>query len=85
MNLEILFLVVVGLVIVLGLVGAVVQLWPSAPLIGGAILVWAIVTGGVVAWSVFAVAAIVLVTAMIVKFVVPGRRLARSGIPNSTL
>ena len=34
--------VLVGLVILVGIIGAVVQVYPSGPFVGGAILVWAI-------------------------------------------
>ena len=53
--------VIVGVVILLGVIGAVVQVWPSAPLVGGAILVWAWLTGTSSAWIVFAIAALVLI------------------------
>ena len=75
----------VGLVIVVGIVGAVVQVWPSGPVVGGAILVWAIAWKEPIAWVVFAIAAIVLVAAAVAKYVIPGRRLTRSGIPASTV
>ena len=65
--------VIVGVVILLGVIGAVVQVWPSAPLVGGAILVWAWLTGTTSAWIVFAIAALVLVLGTILKYVVPAR------------
>ena len=49
--------VIVGVVILLGVIGAVVQVWPSAPLVSGAILVWAWLTGTTSAWIVFAISA----------------------------
>ena len=52
--------VIVGIVILIGVIGAVVQIWPSAPVVGGAILVWAWMTGTTSAWIIFAVAALVL-------------------------
>lgn len=75
----------VGLVILIGIIGAVVQVYPSGPVVGGAILVWAISWNTPAAWAVFAFAALVLLAALVAKFLVPGRRLSRSGIPNSTL
>ena len=53
--------VIVGIVILLGVIGAVVQVWPSAPLFGGAILVWAWMTGTTSPWNLFAVAALGLI------------------------
>ena len=52
--------VIVGIVILIGVIGAVVQVWPSAPVVGGAILVWSWMTGTRAAWIVFAIAAAVL-------------------------
>lgn len=77
--------VIVGVVILLGVIGAVVQVWPSAPLVGGAILVWAWLTGTTSAWIVFAIAALVLVLGTILKYVVPARGMNKAGIPQSTL
>ncbi|MDN5963104.1 MAG: DUF456 domain-containing protein [Acidipropionibacterium jensenii] len=77
--------ILIGLVILVGILGAVIQVYPSGPVIGGALLVWAIVWNQPVGWIVFAVAAVVLLAATVAKFLLPGRRLVRSGIPNSTL
>ena len=51
----------------------------------GAILVWTIYVGGGTAWTVFAVAAVVIGLGVVVKYAVPGRRLKEVGIPGSTL
>ena len=65
--------VIVGIVILLGVIGAVVQVWPSAPLVGGAILVWAWMTGTTSAWIIFAVVALVLILGTVLKYVIPAR------------
>ena len=75
----------VGLAILVGLVGIVVPVLPGTVLILGAILVWAIEDGSGRAWSVFSVAAVILVAGAIVKYAVPGRRLKSNGVPNRTL
>ena len=77
--------VIVGIVILLGVIGAVVQVWPSAPLVGGAILVWAWMTGTTSAWIIFAVAALVLILGTVLKYVIPARGMNKAGIPQSTL
>ena len=77
--------VIVGVVILLGVIGAVVQVWPSAPLVGGAILVWAWLTGTSSAWIVFAIAALVLILGTVLKYVIPARGMNKAGIPQSTL
>jgi uncharacterized protein YqgC (DUF456 family) len=76
--------VLVALAILVGLVGVVVPILPGLVLVLGAILVWAIDIGSATGWTVFAVAALVLVAGSIVKYVVPGRQLKSSGIPSST-
>jgi uncharacterized protein len=75
----------VALAIVVGLVGIVVPILPGSVLILGAVLGWAISEGSGAAWSVFALAATILVLGAIVKYVVPGRGLRASGVPNRSI
>lgn len=75
----------VGLVILVGLVGIVVPVLPGSILILGAVLVWTVSDGSGTAWTVFAVATIVLVLGAIVKYVIPGRGLRSAGVPNRTI
>lgn len=75
----------VGLVILLGLVGIVAPVLPGALLVLGAILVWAVEVGSVAGWLTFAVAAAALLVSQVAKYVVPGRRLADSKVPRSTM
>ncbi|MBL0884704.1 DUF456 domain-containing protein [Myceligenerans indicum] len=77
--------VLVGLAILVGLIGIVVPVLPGSILVGGAILVWAFLTGGPVAWTVFAVAAVFLVVAEILQYVVAGGHMKRSEVPTSTI
>lgn len=77
--------VVVGLVILVGLMGIVVPVLPGSFLVLGAIGVWAVLTSGATAWTAFAVAAVLIAIATVVKFLVPGRRLTSAGVPTSTL
>lgn len=76
---------IVGLVIAAGLVGVVVQVLPGSVLIVGAIAVWAVATGGGLAWAVLAFAVVVLGGAAVGKYLLAGRHLRRSDVPNSTL
>jgi uncharacterized protein YqgC (DUF456 family) len=76
--------VLVALAILGGLVGILLPVLPGAMLILAAVLVWAITIGTGTAWTVFALAALVLVAGTMVKYAVPGRRLKASGIPSST-
>jgi len=76
---------VVALVIALGLAGVVVPVLPGTLLVGAAVVVWALDTGGRTAWLVTAVALSLLLAGALLKYVLPGRRLRDSGIPGRTL
>lgn len=71
--------------IILGIVGAVIQVIPSGVLVGLAVLIWAIYLGTTGAWVVFAITVVILLAATLAKFALPGRHLNQSGIPKSTL
>lgn len=77
--------VLVGLVILIGLVGIVVPILPGTIAIFAAIAVWALMTGGSAAWTVFAVTAVLLVASGVVKYTWPGRKLKDAGIPSRSL
>ncbi|NYE37904.1 hypothetical protein F4692_003049 [Nocardioides cavernae] len=77
--------VLVALAIAVGIVGIIVPVLPGTILVMAAILVWAVQVGTTTAWVVFAVAAVLLAAGSVVKFLVPGRRLKASGVPNRTL
>lgn len=77
--------ILVAVVIAVGLVGVVVPMLPGSLLVGSAILVWAVVRNDGGAWATFAVAAALLVAGTVTKYLFPGRRLQRAGVPNSTL
>lgn len=76
---------IVAAVILFGVIGAVVQVWPSSPFVGGAILVWAWMTGTRSAWIIFAISAAILILGTILKYIIPARGMTKAGIPQSTL
>jgi uncharacterized protein YqgC (DUF456 family) len=76
--------VLVALAIAVGLAGVLVPVLPGTLLVGAAILLWAVERGGA-AWVVLVVALALLATGSVVKYLVPGRRLRRAGVPASTL
>lgn len=75
----------VGLAIVVGLIGVVVPVLPGVLLILAAIGVWAFLTATTTAWTVFGVAAAVLVVSGVVKYLWPGRRLRDAGVPTRSI
>lgn len=76
---------IVAFVIAVGLVGVVVPLLPGLLLVWGAVAVWAIVEGGLSAYVLLGVATALALAAQVVKYLVPGRRLQRAGVPNRSL
>ncbi|MFE7796913.1 DUF456 domain-containing protein [Nocardia sp. NPDC057440] len=79
------FLVLVGLVILVGLLGIIVPILPGVILIFGAIAVWAFVEGGATAWTFFAVSTAFLVLSGIIKYTWPGRKMKDAGVSNRAL
>lgn len=77
--------VIIGIAILVGLAGIVLPVLPGLLLEVAAILLWAGVTGGAVAWSIAIGAVLLGLAAQVVKYLVPGRRLRDAGIPRSTL
>lgn len=75
----------VGLVIVVGLVGAVIQIYPGSLVVLAGVAVWGVWTGGVVGWTVAVVATIAVLGAGVAKYVYAGRYLKGAGVPNRTL
>ena len=76
---------IAGLVIVVGIVGVVIPVLPGVLLVAGALLGWAIDAGTSEAWLWAGVALAVLGVGQVFKYLVPGRRLAASGVPNRTI
>ncbi|MEV6137191.1 DUF456 domain-containing protein [Nocardia sp. NPDC051990] len=79
------FLVLVGLVILVGLVGIIIPILPGVILIFGAIAVWAFLTGGAAAWIVFAISTAFLVLSGIIKYAWPGRKMKDAGVSSRAL
>ena len=77
--------VIVGLIIVLGLGGALTQIYPGPAIVLAAVAVWAFMTGGTAAWVVLAVSAVAVVVTSAGKYVLVGRRLQRAGVPGASL
>ena len=77
--------ILAAVAIAVGVAGIIVPVLPGTVLVLGAILVWALEVGTTTAWLVFAFAATFLVLGTVVKYLVPGRQLKSSGVPNRTL
>ena len=75
----------VGVAVVVGVAGVVVPVLPGLLLVWAAVVVWGVVEGGTVGWSVVAVATVVALVSQVVKYVLPGRWLRRAGVPDRAL
>lgn len=77
--------ILVALAIAVGLVGILVPLLPGSLLVAAAVVVWAFALGESGGWVVATIALGLIGTGVVVKYLIPGRQLQRSGVPNGTL
>ncbi len=75
---------VVGAVILIGVVGAAIQVYPGSLIVAAAVFFWGAMTGGAVGWAVAIVGVLAIAVAGIVKYVVAGGHLKRAGVPGRT-
>lgn len=69
----------------IGLAGIVLPVLPGLVLMVGAVLVWALEESSVIGWSILVLSILLAVTAILVKYIIPGRNLKEAGIPTSTM
>ncbi len=79
------FEILLLLVIAVGLVGILVPMLPGSLLVGAAVLVWAIHENVTTAWVTLGIVLALLGGGVVVKYLIPGRKLQRDGVPNRTL
>jgi uncharacterized protein len=77
--------VLVGVAILIGLVGVVLPMLPGLTLQVAAVLVWALRRQDRAGWIVLALVVAVFAVGQVAKYLLPGRRLKRAGVPTSTL
>ena len=77
--------VLAGLMIAVGLAGIVLPVLPGPLLIVGGVAVWAVPRGDAVGWWMLGLAVMVTVVGQVAKYLLPGKRLKASGVPNRTL
>jgi uncharacterized protein len=77
---------VAGIVIALGIVGVAVPVLPGLLLSWLGVVLWALLSGaGHLRWVVLAIATVVAVAGAAIKYLLPGKRLKRMGVPNTAL
>ena len=85
MNTDIITSVLVGLAILVGCLGIIVPILPGSILIAIAVLIWAIVIGGPMAWIIFAIVAVCVAAGMSSSLVLTGRKLKSMEVPNTSV
>ncbi|MGH9119546.1 MAG: DUF456 domain-containing protein [Acidimicrobiales bacterium] len=78
-------LVMVAVMIVVGLIGIVVPVFPALLLVWAAVVVWALAERTGPAWAVLAGATVVFLVSQVVKYLIPGRRLQEAGVPTLSM
>ena len=76
---------VIALLILVGLVGAVVQVIPGGLVVAGAVAVWGVVVGEAVGWTLVAAAVVLALVGLVLKYLLAGRYLQRRCVPNRSL
>jgi uncharacterized protein YqgC (DUF456 family) len=77
--------VIAALLVIAGLVGIILPVVPGLLLVLAGIAVWAVPRGDAVGWTVLGVATAIIVLGSIAQYLLPGRRLKASGVPNRTI
>lgn len=85
LNTDTLTSVLVAAAILVGCLGIILPVLPGSILIGIAVLVWAIVIGGPMAWIIFAIVAVFVAGGMSSSLVLTGRKLKTMEVPNTSV
>jgi uncharacterized protein YqgC (DUF456 family) len=71
--------------IVVGLIGTVVVVFPGMLIVWGSVLAWALVGDNPYRWWVLGFASLLFLASLVLKYLVPGRRLNDAGVPGWAL
>jgi uncharacterized protein YqgC (DUF456 family) len=82
---EALLNLLVGIALLVAAIGILVPILPGTLLALGALLVWAILTGGTTAWVAFAMAAAVIGLGQLLKYLLPHRQMSAAGVPGRSI
>lgn len=75
----------VALAILVGIIGIVVPVLPGVLLVIGALLMWAVLTGGTTAWVAFGFMAAIIAVGQLLKYLLPHRSMSAAGVPSRSL
>ncbi len=71
----------VALALLIAAIGIIVPVLPGTVLAMGALLVWALFTGGTPAWIVFGVGVALMGLGQVLKYLIPHKSLTSAGVP----
>lgn len=77
--------VIVGLVVVAGIVGSLIQIIPGLLLAGAGVIVWGLATGSTVGLTVAAITVLIVAVGTAFKYALAGRYLKRTGVPGRSI
>lgn len=72
---------IIALVVIIGLIGAVIQIYPGSLILLAGVLVWCFFTGGSVAWWVGGIATVAVAGAYLWRFLFSWKYLLAAGVP----
>lgn len=82
---EVLLDLLVIAALVVAAVGILIPVLPGTFLALGALLVWAIATGGAIAWTAFGVMALIIGAGQVLKYLLPHKSLTAAGVPGRSI
>lgn len=85
MDAQIIWTIITGLAILVGVCGVIIPVLPGSLLIALSLLVWAFVVQQPLGWVVFGIGALFVATGMISSAVLTGRAMKKRSIPNRSV
>lgn len=82
---EVLLDVLVVVAVAIAIVGIVVPVLPGTLLALGAFLLWALLTGGSLAWGAFVIIAVIIGVGQVLKYLLPHKSLTAAGVPGRSI
>jgi uncharacterized protein len=82
---EVLLDLLVAAALAVSAAGIIVPVLPGTILALVALLFWAVITGGTLAWSAFAMMALVLALGQILKYLLPHKSMTSAGVPGRSI
>ena len=85
MTVDVLVTVITGVLVVIGVLGTIFPILPGSILVIAGLLLWAIVIGGPIGWTVFGLGLLLCGVGMTASTLLTGKRLKGRQIPNRSI